>query len=174
MSGYRKLSRRTGLRRAILRELASGLIVNGKVKTTYTRALEVQRMAERFITLALKEQNNFEMVEVPVSAAKLDAKGRKVLKSSESKSGAKYDVVERELKSKQVQKDKPSRLAARRYLLAELFEHSDAEGNRLNTVNHLFNVVAPRYVGKSGGYTRITKLGQRRGDAAELVLLELI
>lgn len=174
MSGYRKLSRKSDLRRALLKNQVTAFLVNGHLTTTNARALEIQKIAEKMITLAVKEHNNYESKEVTVSAAKLDGKGRKLLQSKKSKNDRAYDVVQRELTKKLVQVDKPSRLAARRQLMSYMHEMTDSEGKKVNTVNHLFNEVAPKYVGRNGGYTRIIKLGQRRGDAAEMVRLELV
>lgn len=174
MSGYRKLGRTSDQRKAMLRGLVTSLIVNGKVQTTDTRAKEVRRLAEKLITAAVREQDNFTVKDVSVSSAKLDGKGRKMLRSATSKHDAKYDVVERELKSKQVQVDNPSRLAARREIMKVLYENHTADGKRVNSVNHLFNEIAPKYRNRQGGYTRIIKIGPRRGDAANMVLLELV
>lgn len=174
MSGYRKLSRDTAARQSILRNLVSTLIVEGKVTTTEARAKEAQKIAERLIALAVKEQNQFTTRTVEVSSAKLDDKGRKVLQTATSKNDRTYDVVQRESKTKTVQVDNPSRLAARRKIMGYVVEMKDENGRRVNTVNHLFNHVAPRYTGRSGGYTRIVKMGPRRGDAAPMALLELV
>lgn len=174
MSGYRKLSRASDQRHAILKNQVTSLLYHGKVETTAARAAEVQKMAEKLITLAVKEHKNFDTKEVQVSQAKLDSKGRKVLESKTSKNGAAYDVVQRELSNKLVQVDRPSRLAARRKMLKGMYEFKDENGARVNTVNHLFNEVAPRYEGRPGGYTRVIKLGVRRGDGAEMVRLELV
>lgn len=174
MVGYRKLGRKTAIRKSILRNMATTLIVKGKLVTTHKRALEVQRLAEEFITLAVKEHKNFDTVEKKVSKAKLDGKGRKMLTSAESKNGSKYDVVQREMTTKMVQVDHPSRLAARRKLFNNMFEFKNEKGEKINTVNYLFNEVAPKYADRSGGYTRIIKMGPRRGDAAEVVMLELV
>jgi large subunit ribosomal protein L17 len=174
MSGYRKLSRTSDQRRAILKTQVTSLLYHGKLETTAARAEEVQRIAEKMITLAVKEHKNFDTKEIEVSRPKLDSKGRKQLQSKTSKNGASYDVVEREMTTKLVQVDRPSRLAARRKLLSNMVEMKDQEGNRVNTVNHLFNEVAPRYVDRNGGYTRIIKLGARRGDGADIVRIELV
>lgn len=174
MSGYRKLSRKSDLRRALLKNQVTSFIVHGHLTTTEARAEEVQKIAERLITLAIKEHKNYDSKEIEVSAAKLDGKGKKLLESRTSKSGAHYDVVQREVSTKLVQVDHPSRLAARRQMLSYMYEMKDEDGKRINTVNHLFNEIAPRYADRQGGYTRIIKLGARRGDGANMVRLELV
>lgn len=174
MAGYRKLSRVSDQRKALLRNQLTNLLVHGHLTTTEARAKEVRKQAEKIITLAIKEHKNYESKEIKVSQAKLDSKGMKLLDSRTSKNGAEYDVVQRELSSKLVQVDKPSRLAARRKMLTLMYEMKDEEGKKINTVNHVFNELAPRYEGRPGGYTRIIRLGARRGDGAEMVRLELV
>lgn len=174
MPAQRKLGRATDVRLSMLRGMVTTLIINGRIETTEARAREVKRIAEKLITLAIREKDNFTTRELTVSAAKLDAKGRKVLKSATSKNGRKYDVVSREMKTTMVQVDAPSRLAARHQLALWLNKSHDSEGNVINPINILFDTVAPKYVGRSGGYARIIKLGARRGDASEMALLELI
>ena len=73
-----------------------------------------------------------------------------------------------------VQVDNASRLAARRRMMLWLNKSHDAEGKAVNPVNHLFTEVAPKYADRNGGYTRIIKLGARRGDASEMAILELV
>ena len=114
MPGYRRLGRETAARKSILKNLVTTLIVEGRVTTTETRAKEAARIAEQLITLAVREHNNFTTREILTSKAKLDDKGRKVLRTATSKNERKYDVVERELKKKTVQVDQPSRRPARR------------------------------------------------------------
>ncbi len=126
------------------------------------------------ITLAIKEADNFSSKQVKFSEPKLDSKGQKILKDATSKSGRKYKVVDREEKTEMRQVDSPSRLHARRQIINWLYKVKDAEGKDMNLANKLFNEIAPKYKGKNGGYTRIYKLGPRRGDAAEVVLLELV
>ena len=174
MSGHRKLGRTTDVRLSMLRGLTTDLLVKGAVVTTETRAKEVRRIAEQLITEAAKEKDNYTTREILKSAAKLDSKGHKLLKSKTSKNGKSYDVVERELKTEEVRVDNPSRLAARRQALKWLTQSRDLEGKALNPVNVLFDELGPRYAGRDGGYTRITKLGPRRGDAAPMVRIELI
>jgi large subunit ribosomal protein L17 len=174
MAGYRRLGRKTAARKSMLRNLVTTLIVEGKVTTTETRAKEAARLAENVIRMAVKEQANFTTKTIRVSSAKLDDKGRKVLRTATSKNNRIYDVVERQDDTKTVQVDQPARLAARRRIMKTLVEIKDKDGKKVNTVNYLFNDVAPRYINRPGGYTRIIKLGARRGDSAPLVILELV
>ncbi len=174
MPALRKLGRASDVRLSMLRGMVTTLIVSGRIETTEARAKEVKRIAEKLITMAIREKDNFTTRELTVSAAKLDAKGRKVLKSATSKNGNKYDVVSRETKTDIVQVDHPSRLATRRQLMLWLNKSHDAAGKTVNPVNILFDTVAPKYAGRAGGYARIIKLGARRGDASEMAILELI
>lgn len=174
MPANRKLGRPTDVRLSMLKGMATTLILNGKIETTEARAKEVKRIAEQLITLAIKEKDNFTPKSIKVSAAKLDSKGHKVLVSKTSKNGNKYDVVERETKEELVQVDSPSRLAARKKMMIWLRKSHDEKGVAINPVDKLFDVVAPKYVGRPGGYCRIIKLGARRGDASEMAILELV
>lgn len=170
----RKLGRPTDQRMAILKNLVTALILEGKITTTVTRAKEVQRIAEKLITLSVKEKDNFTTREIVVSAAKLDSKGKKLLETKTNAKGKKYDVVVREAVTREVQVDNPSRLAARKQCMQWLQKANNVEGEKRNPVNKLFNDIAPRYATRAGGYTRIIALGARRGDAAEMAVLELI
>lgn len=174
MPAQRKLGRASDLRKAILKNLVTALILEGKVTTTAARAKEVQRIAEKLITLAVKEKDNFTTREVVASAAKLDSKGKKLLESKTSKNGKKYDVVVREATTKSVQVDNPSRLAARKQAMLWLNKSTNAEGKAVNPVNKLFDEIAPKFATRAGGYTRVIQLGTRRGDASEMALLELL
>ena len=120
---------------------------------------------------AIREKDNYTTKEVTVSAAKLDAKGMKVLTTKTSKNGKKYEVVDREISKKTVQVDSPSRLAARKNAAYWLRKSHDAEGNTVDPVNILYDEIAPALVNHKGGYTKIVKLGARRGDASEMALL---
>ena len=165
----RKLNMATDQRVAMLRNLTTALIWNGKIITTETRAKEVRPIAEKLITLAVNEYQNSETVK------------------KESRND-KQQIVERE-----VQNDKASKLHARRQIMAYLYDVPEQKSKKESkseykertadkahpVVEKLFRELAPKYdkrgreVGR-GGYTRILKLGPRRGDAAEMVVLELI
>lgn len=174
MPAQRKLGRASDVRLSMLRGLVTTLIIKGRIETTEARAKEVSRIAEKMITLAVREKDNFTTRGLLVSKAKLDGKSRKILKSVTSKNGRKYDVVSRETKTDMAQVDNPSRLAARKLMMLWLVKGHDVEGKTVNPVNILFDTVAAKYVGRPGGYTRIIKLGARRGDAAEMAIIELI
>ena len=174
MPWQRKLGRATDQRTSILRNLVTALILNGKIETTEARAKEVSRIAEKLITDAVKQKDAFTTKQIKISAAKIDSKGKKILKSKTSKNGNKYDVVDREVKTDIVQVDSPARLAVRRTAMKWLMKSHDAQGASLNPVDKLMDELAPKYAGRTGGYTRIVKLGARRGDATEMALLELI
>ena len=170
----RKMGRASDQRTAILKNMVTTMIINGKVETTVARAKEVSAIVEGLVASAVKEKDNFTTKEITVSAAKLDGKGKKVLKTKTSKSGKKYEVVDREVKTKTVQVDDPSRLAARKAMMKWLIKSHDSEGYVVNPTNKLFDEIAPRYAGRTGGYTRIIRLGARRGDGSEMAILEFV
>jgi large subunit ribosomal protein L17 len=165
-------------RKAMLRALATQLIYHGRITTTETRAKEVRRIAEKLITLAIKEKDNFTAVTVTVKVPQKDAQGKRVKEEKDGKKVTVYTDVE-----KNINKDNPSRLAARRKMLSVLYPVTETpkDGRRMRSeskavclANVLFNTVAPRLAGRNGGYTRMTKMGPRRGDAAPMVVLELL
>ena len=170
----RKISRPSDQRAAMLKNQVTNLIINGRLETTVARAKEVSAIVEGLVASAVKEKDNYTTKEITVSAAKLDGKGKKVLKTKTSKSGKKYEVVDREVKTKTVQVDSPSRLAARKQMIKWLYKSHDSEGNIINPVNKLFDDIAPKYAGRSGGYTKIIRIGQRRGDGSEMAILEFV
>ena len=158
----------------MLKVQVTDLILHGKIETTEARAKEVKAIADSLISLAVKEKDNFETVEVKVSKAKLDAKGNKETELVKSKNGKEYLKVVREETTEKRQKDMPSRLNARRKMMKTLNKVKDENGNNIDLPAKLFNEIAPKYEGRVGGYTRILKLGNRRGDAAEMVILQLV
>ena len=174
MAGNRKLGKTTDIRLAMLKTQTTDLMLNGKLETTEARAKEVKAIADSLISLAIKEKDNFEMVDVKVSKAKLDEKGHKVTELVKSKNGKEYLKVVREEITEKRKKDMPSRLNARRKMMKMINKVTDSEGTKIDLTAKLFDEIAPKYEGRVGGYTRIIKAGPRRGDAAEVVILELV
>ena len=174
MATNRKLGRTTDIRMAMLKTLTTDLIMHGKIETTLPRAKEVKSIADSLISLAIKEKDNFETVDVKVVKAKLDAKGNKETELVKSKNGKEYLKVVKEETTEKRQKDMPSRLNARRKMMTMVNKVTDSEGNKIDLTSKLFNELAPKYEGRNGGYTRIIKKGPRRGDAAEVVILALV
>ena len=169
MAINRKLGRTTDQRKAMLKGLTTDLILHGKIETTEARAKEVKAIADSIISLAIKEKDNFEMVDVKVVKAKLDSKGNKVTEIAKSKNGKEYLKVVKEETTESRQKDMPSRLNARRKIMTKVNKVKD-----IDLLDKLFNEIAPKYEGRVGGYTRIIKAGPRRGDGAEVAILELV
>jgi len=178
MAGYRKLGRTSNQRKAMIRSQVTALLYHGHIKTTETRAKEIRKVAEGLIALAVKEKDNFETVKVTAKVARKDANGKRVKEVVDGKKVTVYDEVEKEIK-----KDMPSRLHARRQMVKALYDVTEvptaAAGKKKNTkkvdlTNKLFNEIAPKYASRNGGYTRIIKIGQRKGDGAMAVLIELV
>ena len=113
MSGYRKLGRTSSQRKAMLRSLTTQLIYHGKITTTETRAKEVRRIAEKLITIAVKEKDNFTTENITVKVPQKDKDGKRIKTVENGKKITEYNEVERTVK-----KDNPSRLAARRKMLS--------------------------------------------------------
>ena len=170
----RKLGRATDVRVAMLKTQATDLIWHERIETTLDRAKETKAIVDSLIALAVKEADNCEEVEVKVSKAKLDEKGNKVTELVKSKNGREYLKVVRETTTEKRKKDMPSKLNARRKIMRNINKVKDAEGNNVDLPKKLFDELAPKYKNNNGGYTRIIRKGQRRGDAAEVVILELI
>ena len=165
-----KLGRPSKEKNSMLRGLVSDLLWFGKVETTLARAKSVQSKAEKILTLAI---NSYEDI-VKVTKEIKDDKGVKVKKT--------------------VSNDGPKKLQARRAMMAYLMDRQeqrkpkesiDSFNARTKDINYplfekIFNVYAPKYaarikvVGQGGGYTRVVRLGQRRGDSAEMAIVELI
>ncbi len=174
MARNRKLGRTTDQRMAMLKCLTTDLILHGKIETTETRAKEVKAIVDSIIALAIKEKDNFEMVDVKVITAKLDSKGNKETQKVTSKNGKEYLKVVKEEKTVTRQKDMPSRLNARKKIMTKINKVKDGEGKNVDLPSKLFNELAPKYQDRNGGYTRMIKTGPRRGDAAPMAILELL
>ena len=174
MARDRKLGRTTDHRMAMLKNLTTDLLVHERIETTESKAKEVRSIAENLIALGIKEKDNFETVEVKVVKAKLDSKGNKETEKVTSKNGKEYLRVVKEEKMEKRQKDMPSRLNARRKIMAKTNKVKDNEGNNIDLPAKLFGELATRYADRKGGYTRIVKVGPRRGDSAERVIIELV
>ena len=178
MAGYRKLGKTSSQRKALLRNQVTALLYHGKIRTTEARAKEIRKIAEGLIALAVKERDNYETVKVTAKVPRKDKDGKRVKEVVDGKKVTVYDEVEKEIK-----KDKPSRLHARRQMLKVLYDVTEvptqAAGRKKNTKAidlpaKLFDEIAPKYQSRNGGYTRIVKIGQRKGDAAMEVLIELV
>lgn len=178
MAKYRKLGRTSDQRKALIRNQVTALLNNGKIITTEAKAKEIRKEAEGIIALAVREKDNFEEVTVKAKVARKDKDGKRVKEVVDGKKVTVYDEVEKKIK-----KDSPSRLHARRQMLKVLYPVKEvpekAAGKKRNTkeidlVDKLFSEIAPKYADRNGGYTRIVKIGQRKGDAAMEVVLELV
>ena len=178
MAKYRKLGRTSSQRKALIRNQVTALLANGKIVTTEAKAKEIRKVAEGLIAMAVKEKDNFEEVTVTAKVARKDKDGKRVKEVVDGKKVTVYDEVEKTIK-----KDKASRLAARRAILAYLYPvtevPADGKAVRKNTKSvdmaaKMFDEIAPKYAGRPGGYTRIVKLGARKGDGAMEVILELV
>ncbi len=178
MTKYRKLGRTSDQRKALLRNQVTALIENGKIVTTESRAKEVRKAAEGLIALAVREKDNYETVTVTAKIAQKDKDGKRVKKEADGKKITVYEEI-----SKEIKKDNPSRLHARRQMLKVLYPAvqvpTELSGRRkatkqLDLVEKLFDEIAPKYANRQGGYTRIIKIGPRKGDASMMVVLELV
>ncbi len=177
MAGYRKLGRTASQRKALLRNQVTNLLYHGKITTTETKAKEIRRIAEKFIALAVKEKDNYDTVTVTSKVARKDKDGKRVKEVVDGKKVTVFDDIEKEIK-----KDKPTRLAARRRMNAYLYNVTEAlaedagmkKGKNVNLADKLFEEIAPKYTNRNGGYTRIVKIGPRKGDAAMEVIIELV
>ena len=178
MAGYRKLGRTADQRKALIRNQVTALLYNGKIVTTEAKAKEIRKVADGLIALAVKEKDNFETVTVTAKVARKDKDGKRVKEDVNGKKKTVDDNVEKTIK-----KDAPSRVHARRQMLKVLYSvtevPAEAAGKKRNTkevsvADKLFDEIAPKYADRKGGYTRIVKIGQRKGDAAMQVLLELV
>lgn len=178
MAKYRKLGKTSDQRKALLRNQVTALLYKGKIVTTEARAKEVKKIAEGLIALGVKEKDNFETVKVTAKVPMKDKDGKRVKEVVDGKKKTKYDTVEKEIK-----KDMPSRMHARRQMIKVLYPvtevPSTAAGRKRGTkevdlVAKIFDEYGVKYANRNGGYTRIVKIGQRKGDGAMEVLIELV
>ncbi len=174
MAQYRKLSRTSSQRKALLRNQVTELLYHGKIVTTEAKAKEVKKIAEHIITLGIKEKDNFEEVTVSAKVARKDKDGKRVKEVVDGKKVTVYDTVDKTIK-----KDSPSRLHARRQMMQVLYTptakgEKKADTHKVDMANFVFDEIAPKYADRKGGYTRIVKIGPRKGDAAMEVVLELV
>ncbi len=170
MPGYRKLNRPSDQRRALLRNQVTALLWHGRIETTEARAKEIRSIAEKLITLAIKEYDST----------------IKVIKNVNNEKGQTVTL--------EVTNDSPAKLSARRKMMAYLYDIKDVRNEdetkkeyaqRQRIVKHpliekMFGEYGPKYRARNekqasgGGYTRIMKKGPRRGDGAEAVIIELV
>ncbi|MCM1189777.1 MAG: 50S ribosomal protein L17 [bacterium] len=178
MAKYRKLGRTSSQRKALLRNQVTALIHNGRIITTEAKAKEVRKIVDGLIALAIKEKDNFETVKVSAKVPVKDKDGKRVKEVVDGRRVTKYETVEKEIK-----KDLPTRSHARRQMMKVLYPvvsvPKEAAGRKRNTkevdlVAKLFDEYGVKYADRKGGYTRIVKIGQRKGDAAMEVVLELV
>ena len=178
MAGYKKLGRTSDQRKAVLRNQVTNLLYHGKIRTTETKAKEIRKIAEGLIAMAVREKDNYETVTVTAKAARKDADGKRVKEVKDGKKVTVYDEVQKEIK-----KDAPSRLHARRKMMKVFYPVTDVptsnkgkkkKTKKVDMVAKMCDEMAPKYEGRSGGYTRIVKIGPRKGDAAMEVLIELV
>lgn len=165
-----KLGRPTDQRMAVLRNQVSFLLWNGRIETTVAKAKAVRSAAERILTIAINSYEDTLKVEKEIT----NSKGVKVKKN--------------------VLVDGPKKLNARRTIMGKVYDLHEIKSKeetkknfvkRTKNINHplvekIFNELAPRYarrakeVGQGGGYTRILKTGARRGDDADMAIVELV
>ena len=175
MAGYRKLGRTSSQRKALIRGQVTSLLNNGKIVTTEARAKEISKVAEGLIALAVREKDNFDEVEVTAKVARKDKDGKRIKEVVDGKKVTVFDEVKKTIK-----KDQPSKLHAKRqmnkvlYTVTENSTGKKRDSKKVDLTNKLFDEIAPKYADRKGGYTRIVKIGQRKGDAAMEVLLELV
>ncbi len=176
MAGYRKLSRTSAQRKALIRAQVTSLLANGKIVTTESKAKEIRKVAEHLIALAVKEKDNFEEVTVQAKVPVKDKDGKRVKEVVDGKKVTKFQTVDKKIK-----KDMPSRLHARRQMLKVLYSVTEVpadgrkkDAKKVDLCDKLFSEYGPKYADRNGGYTRIVKIGKRKGDAAMEVLLELV
>lgn len=171
----RKLGRNAAGRKALLRNQVTNLLYHGKIKTTTAKAKEIRKIAEGLIAMAVREKDNYEEVKVTAKVAKKDENGKRVKEVVDGKKVTVFEEVEKTIK-----KDSATRLHARRQMLKVLYPVTEVQANKrrqaksVDLTDKLFSEIAPKYADRNGGYTRIIKIGPRKGDGAEEVIIELV
>ncbi len=177
MAKYRKLARTSDQIKALLRSQVTSLLYRGKIVTTEAKAKEIRKIAEGIIALGIKEKDNFDTVTVTAKVARKDKDGKRVKEVVDGKKVTVYDEVQKEIK-----KDQPSRLHARRQMLKVFYPVTEVPAAAAAKKKHtkkidmpakVFDEIAPKYADRKRGYTRIVKIGQRKGDGAMQVVLEM-
>ena len=153
MAKYRKLSRTSNQRKALLRNQVINLLHHGKIVTTEAKAKEIRKIAEGLIAMAVREKDNFETVTVTAKVARKDADGKRVKEVVDGKKKTVYDEVQKEIK-----KDAPSRLHARREMMKVFYPVTEVPakgaGRKKNTkevdmVDKMFSEIAPKYADRN-------------------------
>ena len=156
----------------------TNLLYHGKIVTTEAKAKEIRRIAEHMIALGIREKDNVETVTVKAKVAQKDKDGKRVKKVVDGKKVTVFDEVDKEIK-----KEAPSRIHARRQMNKMLYGITEVPtttaGKRKGTktvdvASKVLDEIAPKYADRKGGYTRIIKIGPRKGDAAMEVVIELV
>lgn len=170
MATQRKLGRTASQRKALLRNLTTSLLWNGKIVTTEAKAKEVRSIVDKMVTLAIREYDQTKEVEKT------------------------FDNEKKQTVTQTFTNDLPSKLQARRIMMAYLYDVKESKlddenkkeykertkDNKHPVVEKLFREYGPKYRARnqekncSGGYTKQYKLGARRGDSAEMVLIEML
>ncbi|MHC1749886.1 MAG: bL17 family ribosomal protein [Cellulosilyticaceae bacterium] len=171
----RKLGRNASQRKALLRNQVTNLLYHGKIRTTTAKAKEIRKIAEGIIAMAVREKDNYEEVKVTAKVPKKDVNGKRIKEVVDGKKVTVFEEVEKTIK-----KDSATRLHARRQMLKVLYPVTEVNTSKrrqaktVDLADKLFTEIAPKYADRNGGYTRIIKIGPRKGDGAEEVIIELV